>query len=122
MASDGWHIPIEVHVDRAARFVRILMSGETLIEGVDLPFELVEAAINEAMLRRAGAPPESEVFHDPAALAQFKDELRRAIEPQDEESRSDEADEPDDADGTDEGWQGEDDAEDDDEEGDGPPR
>jgi cobalamin biosynthesis protein CobT len=119
MASDGWHIPIEVHVDRAARFVRILMSGETLIEGVDLPFELVEAAINEAMLRRAGAPPESEVFHDPAALAQFKDELRRAIEPRDEEADDTDADDADDTDDADEDWQEEDDA-DDEEEGDDP--
>ncbi|HEU4697621.1 MAG TPA: hypothetical protein VFS40_00420 [Gemmatimonadales bacterium] len=94
--SGGWQIPLEVHVDRENRFVRILLAGEVVIEGSDLPFELIEAAINEAMLRRAGVPPESEIHHDPEALARFKEELRRIFDPAEGDEADDDEDEEED--------------------------
>jgi hypothetical protein len=105
-------LPLEFEVDRERRFLRVTLAGEVLVEGTDLPIEIVEAAVGEALLRHAGAPPEAEVHFPPEALAELRAELKRLFE---EGEEDEDADEEDDEGGFDLGGE-----EDEDEEGDGP--
>ena len=113
MSDPFRRLPLEFEVDRERRFLRVTLAGEVLVEGTDLPIEIVEAAVGEALLRHAGAPPEAEVHFPPEALAELRAELKRLFEEDDEEDdEADEADEPD-------GFELDED-EDEEEEGDGP--
>lgn len=112
MSDPFRRLPLEFEVDRERRFLRVTLAGEVLVEGTDLPIEIVEAAVGEALLRHAGAPPEAEVHFPPEALAELRAELKRLFE---EGEEDEDADEEDDEGGFDLGGE-----EDEDEEGDGP--